>query len=556
MSGVKPTGTSNGEWSKAAKEFVVETLPDQYVLVRFERPKCQSPDNQNGYHIGNMSHEVTIFVEAENKIKSSSAANLVDEKYVRYSDIMNNCGLALLTEKQKTIEKIIVHNEKPELLFSSFSLVQPFQRFAYPIENFKLEKEFKVKDCYEAVVSHICALRPNKLPYSDSFYSGRSSRQLTSSSSSSIETYYESDDDKFINVYFHLARVLQPVAKLSQNITLLDEMSRDFEKCFQKSTTDCGYSVRFLQEVAKLQDRTNILPQACVCRLRDGRFYRCEILDVTNNYEIFKIRAVDYGFLEDVHSSRIFRPMEKYIKTPRLVRRGLLSLPNRVILEVNSSNNISYPFYLTNGLFQDFLSEQKRKYINRLVCLRVESMTEDDDKLTPVVKIYEPKELVMSPVPSIYFGNEIMNHDMGLAYNTIRHMSSYLHLLFFQVLIGWYQIDFEAQEVNVYLQFVFSDAELGQDTVGLDFVNQDKMNLISMHKEFKNISEQIMSLSARNSLRKLMSERVIRPGERCCALYSDQNIYRGLVKDVNYRQGTALIQYVDFGNEETVDFDK
>ena len=98
--GVKPTGTSDGEWSSRAKNFTAELLGDHVILVAYRSEKK-----------ANDSYDVCIYIDATDKtamelaqLRSSSfnsgrSISPTNDSFVRLADILNRNGLAFLNEK-------------------------------------------------------------------------------------------------------------------------------------------------------------------------------------------------------------------------------------------------------------------------------------------------------------------------------------------------------------------------------------------------------------------------------------------------------------------------
>ena len=96
--GVQPSGTSNGEWSSRAKNFTAEILNDNFVHVAFKSEKKP-----------NDSYDVCIYIDVKDRnnsiyhlrsVNSSSSFSRTSVVFVRLADILNNKGLAFLSEKR------------------------------------------------------------------------------------------------------------------------------------------------------------------------------------------------------------------------------------------------------------------------------------------------------------------------------------------------------------------------------------------------------------------------------------------------------------------------
>ncbi|RNA19931.1 hypothetical protein BpHYR1_043524 [Brachionus plicatilis] len=92
FSDIMQTGISDGQWSSLANEFTSSSLKDQYVYVFFLATNDQK-------------HQVCIYVSASRKLVMN--CELSDAMYVKFLNVLNTEGLALISGKNKTIDKLI-----------------------------------------------------------------------------------------------------------------------------------------------------------------------------------------------------------------------------------------------------------------------------------------------------------------------------------------------------------------------------------------------------------------------------------------------------------------
>ena len=89
----------------------------------------------------------------------------------------------------------------------------------------------------------------------------------------------------------------------------MKKIQDELENFFKTPGTDNSYSANFLNDVLKKNRQ-----QACVCRFKDNKLYRCEILNELTEKDDskpkkYQVLAVDYGYEAIVSLESIFRPM-------------------------------------------------------------------------------------------------------------------------------------------------------------------------------------------------------------------------------------------------------
>ena len=72
-------------------------------------------------------------------------------------------------------------------------------------------------------------------------------------------------------------------------------------------------------------------------------------------------------------------------------------------------------------------------------------------------------------------------------------------------------------------------------------------NIDSMHKEFKEHQDA-------GTLVNMSMERIEENRPCLCLFPTDSSLYRAIIVDVNYFEGTAKVLYVDFGNTDDIEF--
>lgn len=257
--GLQPVGLSNGKWASMAERYTSETLNDHYVQVVFMNDK---PTND--------TYEVCIYVDTKQKCFLSNETSIDENEYVRFADLLNSRGLALLKEKQP-LDMLLANKNSINLS----ALVCPQDKHEF----------FKYPDLPEVVYND---LQKNN---------GKSYDVLITSIEHDTEA-----NDLFIYVL---------LVKLMPSCDLLKTMQENFEECYKSARgNDLRFSFKFLIDSAK---QLNYL--ACVVCV-DSKYYRAEILTYELN-ESFSVRLVDYGLIQTVHFNSIFRPMKKYAQVER-----------------------------------------------------------------------------------------------------------------------------------------------------------------------------------------------------------------------------------------------
>ena len=254
ISGIIPTGTSDGQWSCLAREFTTASLKDQYVYVDFLN------------HVDN-KYEVCIYLNASRKLGLGNETG--EEKYVKFSDVLNTEGLALISGKNKIIDRVITESN----LLSKCGQIGT-GCYGFPDLPNKVYKNFQnnFQVFYDCLITEV--------GFTD-------------------------------NLYY----VWAMFPTIVNSLETFKQMSDTFEVFYDKNSAnfDSGYLTNAIKN-SKLE--------ACVCKF-ESKYYRGEILSLDNQQntseENFIVRLIDTGRVESICANSIFKPLEKYIQVDRLV---------------------------------------------------------------------------------------------------------------------------------------------------------------------------------------------------------------------------------------------
>jgi hypothetical protein len=291
LTGVQPTGTSSGQWSILAKELTSATLNDQLVYVVFEGMSASGTD----------THSVSIYMDAKTTNRHAMP-NLKEHTFdgvafVRFADILNHNGLALLLEKQAPLNNIFLANKKVIQTQAAALVTMPSLMASYKTElprRMYRNSQNNMDAAYEAVA---CFVQPRLKKNTDGTFE--------------------------YACYVNLQTSKLPSFKLR------NDMKIDFEKCYKSNETSCRMPLATIEEAMRQERRR----QACVCKpASDFRFYRGEIIDKTSDDNCFLVRNVDSGQVSIVHYINIYRAMTKYLPTSKLAFK--------VIINVDADNMI------------------------------------------------------------------------------------------------------------------------------------------------------------------------------------------------------------------------
>ena len=100
QTGVKPTGTMNGEWSHSACNFIIETLNDTTVYVAFLGKKEELDAYETNIYVCNKP-------STNNEKKKPNDPSNEEESYIALADILSMKGYAFLSEKVNALEMLV-----------------------------------------------------------------------------------------------------------------------------------------------------------------------------------------------------------------------------------------------------------------------------------------------------------------------------------------------------------------------------------------------------------------------------------------------------------------
>jgi len=215
--GVQPTGTQNGTWSSLAKTYTSETLNDNFVHVSF-KSEIKNDD----------SIDTAIYIDANKKPLNSSISSEHEESFIRFAEMLNAKGLALLTEKSSSLVNLVKNPIfKTAAILTGLYDPKTYSDIIIPQELKDDRREIKIYDC---VVTNV--------------------------------------DVKTGHIFF---RFLSPVQKFDST----KKIQNDLQNFFNSKTAESDYyfSYNFIRDCLKKSIRL-----ACVCQHKDRKFYRCEII--------------------------------------------------------------------------------------------------------------------------------------------------------------------------------------------------------------------------------------------------------------------------------------
>lgn len=497
--GIQPAGTTNSEWSSLAKDLTAQTLNDSFVYVEFKSEK-RSDD----------SYETCIFIDTK---KNSSAFDLSKDcaaehkEYVRFADILNMRGLAFLTEKKQPIEMLLANKKA---IKSGYQLTPADLYSSYPEKSvlpISINKNYLDSETfYDVVVSHI--------------------------------------DPNSNQIYLHF---------MKESCSLLAEMQEEFTKIYSTSKPKMNdnkkFSSTFLKELMnrnqsqpdladkrlKYQTQKKLIKrsyyQACVCRIND-RYVRCKILkerDEEENKFMYVVYAIDYGQSYIVDLEDIYRPLIKYLEVE----------PQAFKLELDVG--------LGNNLHEDFAKELETKVCSKKAKLKINSIIEDEE----IILIGDLFEKNLNAWCTNYFSSteNLFNNDFVID-NCIREFKPFAlpadcETKFYNIYFTWQDGD----SSNFWFQLLSqsnSSEEMCQTEIELN-CHKDELKFSSMQDQF-------IELAEAKSLTPMNIQQIEENVPCSCFFNMDTVLYRANIVSVDYIKNIALVNYVDFGNDEEVKF--
>ena len=293
LHGVLPIGSAAlGEWSALAKRFTERVLVDNFVYVIFDNscPSSSSSPNDDTTRL----NEVCIYMETSKKAPPSplsrmpfsplspcsngkGAASLsssstesatcqsLSSAFVRFADLLNTKGLALLCEKKRPLDMLLASSprtpqpqspavNKAALLARLDKLVADSFSFSYP--------PHRVSTCDYKVFNQAESTCGVALLY-DVF-----------------ATHVHSSARGHLYVHVHFYKLALARAK-----QLFDELYDVYEQLIDvRLTISANLTAATIDAYIDKQKKRGSLAkrQACVCRLANGLYYRGEIMQRDN----------------------------------------------------------------------------------------------------------------------------------------------------------------------------------------------------------------------------------------------------------------------------------
>ena len=149
-------------------------------------------------------------------------------------------------------------------------------------------------------------------------------------------------------------RFLAPIQTFDATRQIQTDLQNFYAAKTTTNDTDVSYSYNFIRESLK-----KAFKLACVCKFKDDKFYRCEIMNEINEKESstnkkFFVFSVDYGFEAVVSLDALFRPFNSHLFIERQVFTFKLNPTLEKFSKQVNKDNFSkqkiiliYKFYLT-----------------------------------------------------------------------------------------------------------------------------------------------------------------------------------------------------------------
>ncbi|CAF0720767.1 unnamed protein product [Brachionus calyciflorus] len=307
---IEPAGTSDGKWSFLSQQFTNNTLTDQYVHVVFN-----SINKKENYY------EVCIYINAKQKVLFNH--EYFNSEYVKFSDILNMQGLAIITGRNKILDKYVsetnLRNKLGPVCTGTYKSNLPKKVYKNYQNNIEAH--------YDCLITDVGYLKEGK------------------------------NDIKF---YAWLI-----FTNLTNSFDLINEMKQNFQ-VYYDTYGDNGY--RFGLDYL-IDSVSNEKKEACVIKSKDG-YSRGELVNYTSeddliksgDGEAFRVRLVDLGTIEFINFDSIYKPIEKYINVEKQAFEVLIDIK-------------------TNTFDEAAFSEVKNSLCNKIAKVKLNKIvnTEDDD---------------------------------------------------------------------------------------------------------------------------------------------------------------------------------
>lgn len=300
-------------------------------------------------------------------------------------------------------------------------------------------------------------------------------------------------------------------------IEVLSKMQKEFQSCFNiKSEEDIhlnkNYKKDFLLNVLA-NNSENTYQQALVCKIEE-KFYRCKILktrqESNDNIECL-VNSIDYGFTNWIKQDRIYRPMIKFQNLE----------PQAAKFRLTHSSN--HPF--ENNHLLKISDRVQNKHIN----LKVNSIIDNEEVI--IEGDFFERGLNAWCIDYLS-GNESIIYDDDLRELNFNKIDSFS-----------FPINFEENEFSVII--TWEDFKSNNVWLQLDTSNSNDSIFNSMENEFRNNLET-------KTLKNISVEKIVE-NQVCCSVYcGDNQLYRAIIKKVDFMENFAIIQFIDYGNDEEV----
>jgi hypothetical protein len=480
LAGVLPMGDKSdilkGEWAFSTNRYVREHLDDNVVYVNFlSDTKVENTDH----------YEVIVYVK--------STKNQLDH-YVKLSNLLNQAGLAMLTENKQGLEIL----EATKFKSSKLKLLEPLNsNRSYPCASIPkiIEKNLqKLNDVtYDAIVTYVAKYaREKKLFYVQ-------------------------------------------LLKISRSYESLFEMSVQFEKFYgtidELEAGKYGFSPDYIQK--RLKKPENL---ACVCKI-DEHFFRCTIVKMIK--EKYLVKLVDYGDKKEIDLKDIYRPLSKYVQMEELAFKMRLN---------------------TDAPIKPDLPEQLDSLLtNKMVKLKVDIIYDGDDEIILIGDVYElskgiwimdelgiKSSLNNSKVEIDNFfqmDHEIRPYELvDSCFSSDRRKDSTQKI--FSILVTWVEdVD------NIWVRLVNR-----KQPEFLSKVVTSSMEIHRTQKAFEKMQNQFGPSVESKSLEKMKLTNIYE--KKYCVCLRENEYFRALILNVDYRLFKADIKYIDFGDNENVSFNR
>ena len=591
LHGVLPIGSAAlGEWSALAKRFTERVLDDNFVYVIFDNscPLSSSSPNDDTTRL----YEVCIYMETSKQAppsplsrmpfsplspcsKGKSAASLsssstesstcqsLSSAFVRFADLLNTKGLALLCEKKRPLEMLLASGpsqltsqpqspavNKAALLARLDKLVADSFSFSYPPHRVSTS-DYKVFNRAEST-------RGVALLY-DVF-----------------ATHVHSSARGHLYVHVHFYKLALARAK-----QLFDELYDVYEQLIDvRLTISANLTAATIDAYIDKQKKRGSWAkrQACVCRLPNGLYYRGEVMQrdntPTSDKVTYRVRCIDYGFEASVPLAYIFRPMSKHLSM------APIAVPVRLLSSSSSGYSSSTAASDINNNNDDKALSVARRLVGTKTLKLYISTHIDRAALEDPANDYNGQYLIIGdlyePGANMWLSSCLVNSTTTTSTNKginedllvvqeedIRRKLSANFIAAEQQHKTKQRVDYDVFRFPRNAKQLLAEHTSFTSPVivsWLDDVEGVWLQLQSRDEaenEIGAVHDRLMQLEGggNKALRRLEVAE-IREGALCCCIFFDKHVYRARIVSVNFLELTARVFYVDFGNHENMAFDE